>query len=119
MAATPDPASFLPLTPPLFQVLVSLADGDRHGYAILKDIEDRTGGSVRLSTGTLYGIIKRLLADALVFDVTLRRPADDERRRYYRLTPLGRQVALAETERLERAVAQARATLRLRKSHSS
>ncbi len=118
MPSTPDPTRFLPLTPPLFQVLVSLADDDRHGYAILKDIEDRTGGTVRLSTGTLYGIIKRLLADALILDVTHRRPADDERRRYYRLTPLGRHVALAETERLERAVAQARATLRLRGSSS-
>ena len=62
-----------PLTPPLFHVLISLADGDRHGYAILKDVEDRTGGAVRLSTGTLYGIIKRLLADGWIVEARTRR----------------------------------------------
>jgi DNA-binding PadR family transcriptional regulator len=112
----PSVEQFLPLTPPLFQVLVSLADEDRHGYAILKEVEERSGGTIRLSTGTLYGIIKRLLADGWIAEVRTRRPADDdERRRYYRLTPLGRDVALAETARLERAAAQARATLRLRR----
>jgi DNA-binding PadR family transcriptional regulator len=109
-----------PLTPPLFHVLVSLADEERHGYAILKDVEERTGGGVRLSTGTLYGIIKRLLADGWIAEVRTRRPADDDgRRRYYRLTPLGREAALAETTRLERAAAQARAALRTRRPQTT
>ena len=86
-----------PLTPPLFHVLVSLADEERHGYAILKDVEERTGGGVRLSTGTLYGIIKRLLADGWIRESAL---GSTERRRAYRLTPAGRRVALAEAERL-------------------
>jgi DNA-binding PadR family transcriptional regulator len=104
-----------PLTTPLFHVLISLADGDRHGYAILKDVEDRTEGGVRLSTGTLYGIIKRLLADGWIVEARARRADEDERRRYYRLTPQGRDAALAETARLERALTQARAALRSRR----
>jgi DNA-binding PadR family transcriptional regulator len=107
-----DPAAYLPLSSAVFHVLVSLADGDQHGYAIMKDVAGRTDGRVALSTGTLYGIIKRLLADGLIVE-SRRRPAasdDDERRRYYRLTPFGRQVAVAETERLERMVTAARAT---------
>ncbi|MPY91331.1 MAG: PadR family transcriptional regulator [Luteitalea sp.] len=111
-----DPETHLPLTPALFHVLVTLADGDKHGYAILRDVEQRTAGEVLLSTGTLYGIIKRLLADGLIGEVRTRPAAsvDDQRRRYYRLTPFGRQVALAETARLERASAMARATRGLR-----
>lgn len=109
-----------PLTSPLFHVLVSLADEDRHGYAILKDVEERTDGAVRLSTGTLYGIIKRLLADGWIAEArTHKTAADDERRRYYRLTPAGREAALAETARLERAAAQARAALRVRRPHTA
>jgi DNA-binding PadR family transcriptional regulator len=107
-----DPAAHLPLTPAVFHVLVSLADGDQHGYAIMKDVASRTDGRVVLSTGTLYGIIKRLLAEGVIAE-SRRRPAaadDDERRRYYRLTPFGREVAVAETERLERMVTAARAT---------
>jgi len=92
-----DPASSLPLTPALFHVLLSLADGEKHGYAILKEVEERTTGEVRLSTGTLYGIIKRLLADGLIRDSA---SGSDERRRAYRLTAFGRKVALAEAERL-------------------
>jgi DNA-binding PadR family transcriptional regulator len=106
-----DAAGYLPLTPAVFHVLVSLAEVDQHGYAIIKDVSSRTEGSVALSTGTLYGILKRLLADALIVE-SRRRPAaaeDDERRRYYRLTPFGRRVAVAEAERLERLVAAARA----------
>ncbi len=109
----------LPLTAPLFHVLVSLADEDRHGYAIIKDVQDRTNGDVRLSTGTLYGIIKRLLADGWIAESRTRRADDDERRRYYRLTAAGRDVALAETSRLERAAAQARAALRSRRPQTT
>jgi DNA-binding PadR family transcriptional regulator len=86
-----------PLTPALFHVLLSLADGEKHGYAILKEVEARTDGRVVLSTGTLYGIIKRLLADGWIRESAL---GSTERRRAYRLTPLGRRVALAEAERL-------------------
>ena len=86
----------LPLTAPLFHVLVSLADEDRHGYAIIKDVQDRTNGDVRLSTGTLYGIIKRLLADGLIRESAL---GSTDRRRAYRLTAFGRKVAFAEAER--------------------
>jgi DNA-binding PadR family transcriptional regulator len=95
----------------MFEVLVSLAETDRHGYAILKDIADRTAGRVTLSTGTLYGIIKRLLGEGLVAEAR-RRPAakdDDERRRYYRLAPFGRAVVAAEADRLESALNAARA----------
>ncbi|MBZ5726263.1 MAG: PadR family transcriptional regulator [Acidobacteriia bacterium] len=100
----------LPLTAALFQVLVALSDGDKHGYAILKEVEEQSGGEVRLSTGTLYGIIKRLLTDGMIVEVRQRPPAedDDSRRRYYRLTPWGRQVAAAEAERMEKAIAAAR-----------
>ena len=106
------PSELLPLTPAMFHVLLALAEEERHGYAIIKDVETRTGGSVRLSAGTLYGLIKRLLADDLIEESRRRPPAeeDDARRRYYRLTPFGRKVLVAEVERLERAVQLARAT---------
>ena len=113
-----DPNDLLPLTPAMFHVLVALADGDLHGYAIIKDVTTRTGGRVVLGTGTLYGIVKRLLAEGLVVEPK-RRPAaadDDERRRYYRLTPFGRDVVTAETARLEAMVEAARATATLRKA---
>jgi DNA-binding PadR family transcriptional regulator len=102
-----DPTPFLPLTPAAFHVLLALADGPKHGYLILKDVEQRTAGEVRLSTGTLYGLIGRFLADELIVELA---PAagDDERRRPYRLTPLGRDVATAEAARLERLVSAAR-----------
>ena len=102
-----DPAQFLPLTPAAFHVLLALADSPRHGYSILKDVEERTGGEVRLSTGTLYGLIKRFLDDELIVEL----PAEDdgnERRRPYKLTPFGRQVARAEALRLEQMVTAAR-----------
>jgi DNA-binding PadR family transcriptional regulator len=101
--------AYLPLTPPVFQVLIALADGEKHGYAILKEIEDRTGGKVQLSTGTLYAIFKRLLNDGLIEELDERPDEDDERRRYYRLTVLGRQVAAAESERMELLLEAARA----------
>jgi DNA-binding PadR family transcriptional regulator len=104
----PEPNS--PLTPAMFHVLLALAGDDLHGYAILKEVELRTAGEVKLSTGTLYGIIKRLLNDGLIVEPRQRPAArnDDERRRYYRLTPKGREIAAVEAERLERVVALAR-----------
>src|SRR5215510_10978602 len=107
-----EPQDFLPLPGDTFDVLVSLADGDRHGYAILQKIADRTGGRVRLSPSTLYAIVKRLLESGLIEELSERPDPDhdDERRRYYRLTPLGRRVAQAEAARLTRQLADARAT---------
>ena len=100
-----------PLSPATFHVLLALAGEDLHGYAILKEVERRTGREVGLSTGTLYGILKRLLADGLILEVRSRRggPDDDARRRYYRLTPRGREIAAVEAERLDRLVEAARA----------
>ena len=112
-----DPATELPLTPALFHVLLSLADGEKHGYAILKEVEQRTDGGVSLSTGTLYGIIKRLLNDGLISELRARPSAnDDERRRYYRLTPKGREVAATEALRLAKVVELARARRLLKKT---
>ena len=102
--------SYLPLTPAVFHVLLALADGEKHGYVISKEIARRTNNEVRLSTGTLYGIIKRLLDDDLI-EESAERPdfsLDDQRRRYYRLTKLGKAVAEAEAERMERVLALAR-----------
>lgn len=99
------------LTPAVFQILLALADGERHGYAIMKDVEASTGGRVRLGPGTLYRSIKRMLADGLIEECDERPDPDldDERRRYYRLTALGRRVARAEAERLAGLVQLARA----------
>jgi DNA-binding PadR family transcriptional regulator len=99
-----------PLTPAMFNVLLALAGEDLHGYAILKEVAEQTAGEVQLSTGTLYGIIKRLLADGLIVEVR-RRPEmehDDARRRYYHLTDKGREVAVNEARRMEKLVARAR-----------
>ena len=99
-----------PLTPALFHVLLALADGEKHGYAILKEVRRRTNGRVKLSAGTLYAIIKRCLADGWIAESDERPdPAlDDERRRYYRLTDYGRRAAVAEAERLQEVVGMAR-----------
>jgi DNA-binding PadR family transcriptional regulator len=106
---SPAPESNPPLTPAMFHVLLALAGDDLHGYAILKEVELRTSGEVKLSTGTLYGIIKRLLNDGLIVERRERPSAhDDERRRYYRLTSQGREVAASEAARLEKVVALAR-----------
>src|SRR5215470_7227016 len=99
-----DAESYLPLTAPVFNVLLALADEAKHGYAILKEVEERTNGKVKLSSGTLYAIIKRLLKDGLIDEIEDRRVQADERRRYYRLTRLGRRVAEAETWRMEKLV---------------
>ena len=98
-----------PLTAAMFNVLITLADGEKHGYAILKEVEEQTAGEVQLSTGTLYGIVKRLLVEGLIVE-SRHRPAqdDDQRRRYYRLTEEGRQVAVAEAMRLEKLLTRAR-----------
>jgi DNA-binding PadR family transcriptional regulator len=104
----PNPTDFLPLSPPVFHVLLALADGDKHGYAILKEVEERTQGKVILSTGTLYAIIKRLLNDGLIEELDERPADDDQRRRYYRLSAVGRQVAIAEARRMEEIVETAR-----------
>jgi len=104
------PGDFLPLSAASFYILVALADADRHGYSILCDIGERTAGKVKLNPGTLYTTIKRLLADGLLLELDERPDpeADDERRRYYRITTLGRRVARAEAARLEDLVAMAR-----------
>jgi DNA-binding PadR family transcriptional regulator len=105
----------------MFHVLLALAGEDLHGYAILKEVGLRTAGKVRLSTGTLYGIIKRLLSDGLIAELRAR-PAeieDDERRKYYRLTPLGRQVAAAEAERMDEVLAIARARHLLKRARTA
>ena len=100
-----------PLTAALFNVLLALSDGDKHGYAILKDVAVQTNGEVQLSTGTLYGIIKRLLSEGLIEELH-NRPSlkeDDSRRRYYHLTAEGRQLAVAEAERMQKLIERARA----------
>lgn len=111
VADPPAPESFLPLHKDTFHILVSLADGDGHGYSVMQDVSERTDGAVRLSPSTLYGAIKRLLEQGLIEELSERPDPehDDERRRYYRLTRLGRQVAIAEARRLERLLADARA----------
>ena len=99
----------LPLPPATFHILLALADEERHGYAIIQDVEFRTGGEMRLSAGTLYRSIARMLEQGLIAEVTRRRPAtEDERRRYYRLTPFGTAVARAETRRLSQLLRLAR-----------
>jgi DNA-binding PadR family transcriptional regulator len=98
-----------PLTPAAFQVLLALAAGEAHGYAVMRFVEQVTAGTVRLGPGTLYRTIGRLLADGLVEEAEGGDPhaPHDARRRYYRLTPLGRQAAKAEAAQLERLVAAA------------
>lgn len=110
-----------PLSPAMFHVMLALAGDDLHGYAILKEVALRTSGKVHLSTGTLYGIVKRLLNDGLISELRTR-PAetnDDERRRYYRLTAKGREVAAAEAERLDEVLAIARARHLLKKPRTA
>jgi DNA-binding PadR family transcriptional regulator len=100
----------LPLTPAVFHILLALADRERHGYAIMQEVEATTEGRISMGPGTLYGSIKRLLRAGLIEESDERPdPAlDDRRRRYYRLTDFGRRVAAAEAARLEEAVADAR-----------
>ena len=104
------PESFLPLQPAAFHILVALAEADRHGYAIMPEVAERTGGTFRINPGTLYTTIGRLLEQGLLVELDERPDPseDDERRRYYRLTPFGRAVARAEVARLDRMTALAR-----------
>ncbi len=111
--AAPDPSSFLPLPQAQFHVLVALTDGERHGYAIMQDVEASSDGIVRMGPATLYGTLKRLVDQGLAEELA-RRPADDDdqRRRYYRLTGLGQRVCAAEADRLAGLVRIARSNLR-------
>jgi len=104
------PDDFLPLTPAMFHILLALADRERHGYDIMREVDERTEGKVRMGPGTLYGSIKRMLSDGLVEELDERPDPklDDERRRYYRLTEFGYRVATAEAERLAQLVKTAR-----------
>ena len=107
---SPSPESLLPLPPAAFHILMALGDADRHGYAIIQEVGARTEGQVRLSAGTLYRTIHRMLGEGLIEELR-DRPApelDDERRRYYRLTAFGRDVARAEAARLAALVKLAR-----------
>src|ERR1700735_1340388 len=109
MAKTHDGAPPLPVTPAMFQILLALADGEKHGYAILKEVALRTDDKVRLSAGTLYGNLARLESSGLLAE-SQKRPEtrfDDERRRYYRLTEFGREVAAGEASRREERRGQA------------
>lgn len=104
--------AFLPLSPVAFEILLSLADGNRHGYGILQEIESRTAGAISLNAGTLYRALARLLENTLIEELDeppASTASDDERRRYYRLTSRGLAVARAEASRLEGQVSAARA----------
>lgn len=116
-SSPPDPEGNLPLTPAMFHILLSLADGERHGYSIMQTIAAQTQGKLRIGPTTLYRSIKHMLEDGLIVESDERPdPAlDDERRRYYRLTDLGRRAAVAEIQKLEQALAVARGTSLLRK----
>jgi DNA-binding PadR family transcriptional regulator len=107
-----DTSPLLPLPPATFHILLAVADGDRHGYGIIQDVAARTGGELKLSAGTLYRSIQRMLEQGLIVE-TADRPLpelDDERRRYYRITPFGREVARAEARRMSQLVELARAS---------
>jgi DNA-binding PadR family transcriptional regulator len=112
MTTDPEPEALLPLPPATFHILMAVADMDRHGYAIIQEVAARTDGAVRLSAGTLYRSLQRMLEQGLI-DETGDRPApdeDDERRRYYRITSFGAAVARAEAQRLSELVRLARAS---------
>jgi len=112
MNENPRPDSLIPLPPVTFHILLALADAPRHGYAIMQDVAERTGGRLKLGAGTLYRSIQRMLEQGLILE-SGRRPApehDDERRRYYQITPFGATVARAETARLSLLVKLARAS---------
>ncbi len=103
----------LPLTAPVFHILLALAGEERHGYGIMQDVAEQTGGALQLGPGTLYGCLKRMLAGGLVEECEERRDPslDDERRRYYRMTAMGRKTVRAEAQRLAGAVTVAMARL--------
>jgi DNA-binding PadR family transcriptional regulator len=101
----------LPLPPAFLHILIALGEGDRHGYAIMQEVSERTGGRVRMSPGTLYGSIRKMLDEGLIEELFHRAAhGDDDRRRYYRVTKFGRAVAAAEAERLTSLLHHARLT---------
>src|ERR1700734_2675230 len=108
---SPQPGSFLPLPAATFHILMAVAEEDRHGYAIIQDVAARTGGALKLSAGTLYRSIQRMLDQGLLLETQERpdRELDDERRRYYRIPPFGQAVARAEANRLTHLVKLAKA----------
>ena len=111
MRASRPPARLTPLSPQVFQILLSLADGPKHGYAIITDVRARTGGEVSLTASTLYDALSRLVDERSIEEVDAPPGADrDSRRRYYALTAAGREATRTEVGRLERALASARAT---------
>ena len=116
-----DPKSPPTLTPAAFHIMLVLADGENHGYAIMREVAEHTGGSMRLGPGSLYGTIKRMLADGWIVESDERPDPelDDERRRYYRLTGVGRRLVQTEAERLEQLVNIARAKRLLRSPRSA
>jgi len=115
-----DTSPQLPLTPIVLHVLLALAEGERHGYAIAQEIESATGGQVRAGPGTMYGSIQRMLTSGLIQEATARpsTAGDDDRRRYYRMTPLGRRVLDLELQRLVDVVAIARGKSLLSDPHT-
>ena len=102
--------AMLPLPPAFLHILIALGEGQRHGYSIMQDVAERTGSRVRMSPGTLYGSIKRMLADGLIEELTTGSAGADERRRFYRITKFGRRVAAAEADRLASLLSQARSS---------
>jgi DNA-binding PadR family transcriptional regulator len=117
--ATP-PEALLPLSRPVFHILLALADGERHGYAIMQDVETRSDGEVRIGPGTLYGAIRRLLEQGAIEEQeTPRAPDEDARRRYYALTEFGRAALVAEADRLESLVKAVRSKKLLARARTS
>lgn len=106
--AANDPRALLPLGASAFYILLALAEGERHGYSIAKEVEDASDGAIHLGPGTLYRVIKQMVVDGWIEDVHRSDP-EDPRRRYYRLTKWGRRIAIAEAERLAELVRTARA----------
>jgi DNA-binding PadR family transcriptional regulator len=108
---TDNPESFIPLTPAVFHIMLALADGEKHGYAIMQEVEAISHAQIKMGPGTLYGSIKRMIASGLIEEVDERSDPelDDQRRRYYRLTGLGISVLNAEAQRLAAILEKARA----------
>ena len=105
-----DVERLLPLAPAVLHILIALGEGERHGYAVMQEVSERTGGKVRMSPGTLYGSIRKMLDEGLIEELFHRGAQDDERRRFYRVTKFGRAVAAAEAERLASLLHHARLT---------
>jgi DNA-binding PadR family transcriptional regulator len=103
-----DVERLLPLSPAMFHILIALGEGEKHGYAVMQEVAERTDGKLRMSPGTLYGSIRKMLDEGLIEEFFRRGQADDERRRYYRLTKFGRAVAAAEAQRLSALLHHAR-----------